>query len=317
MTEHMYPFLNFIIKNRKINLPIFIAATIIITLLVFFVIPLQYTSQVTILPSAANFSGGLSGQLSAIGKLAGINIGGSQGLSQEMLMGILKSRRLLDEVISQEYTYEENGKTHNGNLVDLLDIEGESEREINEKILKALREDVFFLDTDPDNGILNISITTENPFLSTEIANFSASVLNKIVKTEVQKEFRQKLDYLKQKINEIEDSLKIAENDLKKFLETNSDPTIPKFQIEQLRLRRNLEIQTEMYIEFKKQMEIFVADNMINLADIKILDKAYPPYRKSRPKRSLLLITYVMLFGFIQLGVNGSILIYRKLNIEL
>jgi uncharacterized protein involved in exopolysaccharide biosynthesis len=317
MSEQIHPFLQFILKHRKINIGIIIPVTLILIAFVFFVIPLQYTAQVTILPTAAKFSGGLSGQLGALGKLAGIDFGGSQGLSQEMYIGILKSKRLLDEVINKEYSYEEDGQSFEGNLVVLLEIEGDSEREIVEKILKAMREDVLYSELDPETGILVVNITTENAILSADIANYSTSILNKIVKSEVQKEFRQKLEYLENKISEIEDSLKIAENDLEKFLETNSDPTVPKFQLEQLRLRRNLEIQTEMYIEFNKQMEVFIADNMLNLSDIKILDSAYPPYRKSRPKRILLLITYVMLFGFLQLGVNGSILIYRKLSTQI
>lgn len=312
MSEQLHPFLKFVIKNRKINLAIIIPATIILIVIVFFVIPLQYTAQVTILPTAAKFSGGLTGQLSALGKLAGIDIGGSQGLSQEMYIGILKSRRLLDEVINKEYSYEENEETFTGNLIELLEIEGESEREIVENILKAMREDVLYPEVDPETGILIVNITTENAFLSADIANYAVSILNNIVKTEVQKEFRQKLEYLENKISEIGDSLKIAEKDLEIFLETNSDATVPKFQLEQLRLRRNLEIQTQMFIEFKKQLEVFIADNMLNLVDIKILDEAYPPYLKSRPKRSFLLIAYFLLFGFMQMVVNGSIYIYSR-----
>jgi uncharacterized protein involved in exopolysaccharide biosynthesis len=100
------------------------------------------------------------------------------------------------------------------------------------------------------------------------------------------------------------------------FLETNIDPTLPAFQVEQLRLQRNLRIQTELLIEFRKQLEIFIADNMINLADIKVLDSAYPPYRKSRPKRALLLIALTMLAGFIQLGTNVSLVILQKFKNE-
>jgi uncharacterized protein involved in exopolysaccharide biosynthesis len=317
MNEIKYPFLEYLIKNKKINIPIIIGATIIITLIIFFVIQLEYTSKVTILPTAANFSQGLTNQLGALGAIAGINIGSNSGQSQEMFIGILNSRRLLDKVSKNEYSYDENGETHKGNLIELFEVEGDSKREIEEQILKIMRENVFYMEIDPMNGILNLNVTTMNPFLSSSIANFSAFVLNEIVKTEVQKEFRQKLKYLNEKVSELEDGLKIAENDLKKFLETNTDPTTPEFQIEQLRLRRNLEIQTQLFIEFKKQLEIFIADNMVNLADIKILDTAYPPYRKSRPKRSLLLITFVGLFGFIQIGINGSIYIYKKLSKEL
>jgi uncharacterized protein involved in exopolysaccharide biosynthesis len=81
-------------------------------------------------------------------------------------------------------------------------------------------------------------------------------------------------------------------------------------------LRRNLEIQTQLLIEFRKQLEIFIADNMVNLADIKVLDNAYPPYRKSRPKRLLLLITFIFLAMFVQIGINASVLMYRNFKLD-
>jgi uncharacterized protein involved in exopolysaccharide biosynthesis len=180
-----------------------------------------------------------------------------------------------------------------------------------------MREWVITVNISADNDILYLDVTTENPFLSAQVADKIAEVLNQIVKAEVQKEYRQKLSYLENRLSQIEDSLKIAENDLMVFLETSTDPTLPVFQVEQLRLRRNLEIQTQLLIEFRKQLEIFIADNMVNLADIKVLDNAYPPYRKSRPKRALLLIALGLLCFFIQLGTNASIVIYQKFKKEI
>ena len=180
-----------------------------------------------------------------------------------------------------------------------------------------MREGVLVVNIDQDNNILYLDITTENPFLSAAVANKVIEILNEIVKTQVQKEYRQKLVYLEDRLSGIEDSLVISEKELMIFLETNIDPTIPAFQVEQLRLQRNLRLQTELLIEFRKQLEIFIADNMVNLADIKVLDQAYPPYRKSRPKRALLLIALTMLAGFVQLGVNVSIVLLQKFKSEI
>jgi uncharacterized protein involved in exopolysaccharide biosynthesis len=287
-------------------------------LLVFFIIPLEYTSGVSILPSAASFSQGLAGQLGSLGKIAGLDLGGgSMAQSQVMYMGIIFSRRLLEKVVFKEYEFLSKGQIKKQNLVDFLEIEEEEKREVIEKVLKRMREDVVMVNIDADNDILYLDVTTENPFLSAQVANKIVDVLNEIVKTEVQKEYRQKLQYLESRLGEIEDSLKIAENELMIFLETNTDPTLPSFLVEQLRLQRNMQIQTELMIEFRKQLEIFIADNMVNLADIKVLDQAYPPYRKSRPKRALLLISFVLLLGFVQLAINASVLIWRNIKQDL
>jgi capsule polysaccharide export protein KpsE/RkpR len=317
--EIKYPFLGFILKHWKRNLYIGITYTILLIILVFFIIPLEYTSGISILPSAASFSQGMLGSLGNLGKMAGIDIGGgSKAQSQEIYMGIIFSKRLLDQVIYQRYEFEEGGELRKQNLVEYFEFDDlEDEREISEKMLKAMREGVVVVDIDQDNDILYLDVTTENPFLSAAVADNIIKILNMIVKTEVQKEYRQKLSYLENRLSGIEDSLVIAEKELMIFLETNIDPTIPAFQVEQLRLQRNLRLQTELLIEFRKQLEIFIADNMVNLADIKVLDQAYPPYRKSRPKRALLLIALTMLAGFIHLGVNVSVVILQKFKNEL
>jgi len=315
--EEKYPFLGFILKHRKKNLYVGIIYTILLIVIVFFIIPLEYTSGVSILPSAASFSQGMLGNLGSLGKIAGIDIGaGSKAQSQEIYMGIIFSRRLLDQVIYHQYEFEEDRELRKQNLVEYFELDDLEQREISEKMLKAMREGVVAVNINQDNDILYLDVTTENPFLSAAVADKIVEILNKIVKTEVQKEYRQKLTYLEDRLNGIEDSLVIAEKELMIFLETNTDPTLPAFQVEQLRLQRNLRLQTELLIEFRKQLEMFIADNMVNLADIKVLDQAYPPYRKSRPKRALLLIALTMLVGFVHLGVNVSIVILQKFKNE-
>jgi uncharacterized protein involved in exopolysaccharide biosynthesis len=314
MHKKDYPLIRFIFLNRKSNLIVFASTCVLLFILVMFVIPLEYTSQLSIIPSAANFSQGLAGKLGSLSKIAGLDLPGSSAQSQEMYKGILSSRRLLDQIIYHTYTFIEDDSLVQENLITHFEIEEETKREIEEKILKKMREDVVAVNIDVENQILYLDVTTENAFLSAQVANKMVKILNEIVKTEVQKEFRLKQEYLENRLTDINDSLKIAENDLKFFLEMNTDPTTPNFQIEQIRLQRNLQIQTELLIEFRKQLEIFIADNILNLSDIKILDDAYPSYRKSRPKRALLLIALGILVAFLQIGVNGIIYIVREIS---
>lgn len=317
--EIKYPFIGFILKHWKKNLNIGIVYTLLLVVLVFFIIPLEYTSGVSILPSAASFSQGMLGNLGSLGKMAGLDLGaGSKAQSQEIYMGIIFSKRLLDQIIYHQYEFEEDGELIKQNLVEHFELDGfEDQREISEKILKAMREGVIVVNIDQDNNILYLDVTTENAFLSAVVADKIVEILNNIVKTEVQKEYRQKLTYIEDRLNGIKDSLVVAEKELMIFLETSIDPTLPAFQVKQLRLQRNLRLQTELLIEFRKQLEMFIADNMANLADIKVLDRAYPPYRKSRPKRALLLIALTMLAGFVHLGVNVSIVLLQKFKSEI
>ena len=133
--DNKYPFISFILKHIKRNIYIGIIYSILLIVLVFFIIPLEYTSGVSILPSAASFSGGMLGSLGGLGKLAGIDVGsGSKAQSQEIYMGIIYSKRLLDQVIYYQYEFEENGERIKQNLVEHFELDDlEDQREISEK----------------------------------------------------------------------------------------------------------------------------------------------------------------------------------------
>lgn len=307
-----YPLLNFILLNHKINIIIATVSLLSTLVYVFLIADKMYTSEISALPPTANFTSGLAGKLGDLTQLAGINLGSQTAQSPELFMGILKSRRLLEKTIYKEYKVKIDDEEFTGNFIKWHDIDGDSEREILEKALKEIREDVMFIEIDDDNAILYLSITTINPNLSALIANYMAEQLNLIVKQEVQKEYRQQLEYLQIKVQDSKDSLHVSEMILKEFLETHFDLTIPEYQFTNLRLQRNIRINTEIYIEFRKQLEIFIMENMINLSDIKILDEAYPPYKKSRPKRILMVISIFLLAIFVQTAINASFIVFNN-----
>ncbi len=308
-----YPLLNHILFHRRVNIIIALISFVATVIYVFFIADKKYTAEVSILPPTASFSSGLTGSISDISKLAGIDLGGESAQSPEMFSGILKSRKLLEKTIYKEYTAPVKGKQITGNFIFWHEIDGDNEREIFEKALKEFREEVMYVEIDNDNSILYLSITTVNPELSAQIANYMVNELNIIVQNEVQKEYRQQLAYLNKKVEDAKDSLNTSENSLKEFIETHSDLTIPEYQFMSLRLQRNIRINTEIYIEFRKQLETFILENMINLSEIKVLDKAFPPYRKSRPKRALLAISIFLLAILLQIAVNAGILIFKNI----
>ncbi|MCG2715783.1 MAG: hypothetical protein L6422_05785 [Candidatus Marinimicrobia bacterium] len=317
MINQKYPVVATILRYWILNLIILVSAGISIIFVVFFVIEKEYTANVSILPSAANFATGVNGKISALAGMAGLDLPMASGQSQEMYMGIIVSRRLLRELLYSRFTVNDLEGTKEGRLIDLVDVEGKNESEIFGKALKKMREEVISIGLDPDNNILNLSITLKNPELSAAVANQMVEILDKIVQNQVQKEYYEQYEYLKKRIQEIQDSIKVAEVNLEVFLEKITNIIAPKNQIEELRLRRNMEIQTTIFTELTKQKEMFILQNMINLSHIKILDHAIPPYRKSRPKRIMMTISLGFLWFCFQVGVNASSVIGKRIKADL
>ncbi len=307
-----YHFLLYLLGHKKVNIWIYSILFVLTVVYVFFIMPKQYTAEVSILPSASSTAQNMGGKLSSLASLAGLDFGSTASRSPEMYEGIIYSRRLLEQIILKNYRVTAKKKEFQGNLVEFFEVTGKTDEEKIQKSLKILRDYVLVVNIDGDNLILYLSVTMEDPVLAARVANSMVTILEEIVLNKLQAEFKEQNDYLNNRITLVTDSLTMAEEELKNFLQRNPDPTLPRFQVEQLRLRRKIEVQSAVFIELRKQLELLNLQNYVNLSPLKILDEAFPPYRKSRPKRLFLVFTLVVLLGFVQAGVNGTFYIREK-----
>jgi len=309
-----HPLTFFIWKHWVPNFVIYFIICVAIFIKIFFYTDKEYTANLSIIPSAASFSSGISGQVGVLANLAGINLSNISGQSQEMYQGILTSRRLLTTVLFDTFIVNNPKLPKIDRLINYLDIEGKEARDSLEKALKKFNEEVMDIGINADNNILNLEITLRDPFLAAAVANRMAILLDEIVQKQVQREYYEQLYYITSRIEEIKENLKIGEKNLKDFLDDVRNPNLPANQVEELRLRRELEVQSVIYAEILKQKEVLIIQNMINLSHIKILDNAIPPFRKSKPKRALVVISLGFLAAVGIIGINGGVLIYRKLK---
>jgi len=313
-----YPILVFILRFWKINIVTLFTVGIGILVLVFFVLEKKYTADVSIIPSAADFSAGIGGNLGSLAGMAGIDLSMTTGQSQEMYEGILTSRQLISRILYDTFTVkDEFDNVAKVKLIDYLDIDFENENEKLGTALKQFKEEVIAIGINPENKILTLSVTLPDPNIASDVANRMVNVLDDIVQNQVQKEYYEQYEYLTKRIEETQKNILAAESDLEKFLEKTSGFMEPSAQILELRYRRNLEVQTAIFLELTKQKEMFILQNMINLNPVKVLDHAIPPYRKSQPKRILLTISLGFLWLCFQIGINTIIVFYKKIKSDL
>lgn len=299
-------------RKRKINFIALFLISVSLTLFVFLVMDKYYTATTSIIPSSSNFASTLSGKLGVLAGITGIGNLENSGQSQVMYEGIIHSRRLQSKLLNSDFTFKEKDKIISGKLIDLLEISGTNERKIFEDAYKMLDQKIIHTEINGVNYILYVSITSKNPFLSAMIANKLVKYLDEIIQTQINKEYIEQYDYLKNRISVIEDSIKAVESEHKVFLENTKDINSPENIIREMRIRRNLMVQSTIFAELKKQQELFILENMANLSPVKILDLAAPPYYKSRPKRILVLISLLIIFAFAQVALNAAIVIYRR-----
>ena len=159
------------------------------------------------------------------------------------------------------------------------------------------------------SGLIEVEVLFEEPQLSADIANYISQYVINFVNKE-QKTFARKTKTF------TEERFKIAENELIDSEDKLTDfrkeyPLIndtPELQLLRLRLARNVEVNQEVYITLRNQLEIAKIEESKERLFINILDKAYPSIKKEHPK------IFLLLFIFSFLGFLSGSLYYIVMN---
>jgi len=312
-----HPLLYFVLKHRILNITSLVLGAILVFALVFFVMKKKYTASVSILPPNQDLSAGITGSMGAIANLAGLTLPQNTLQNPEMYKEILMSRKVFDTILFEEFEgVDTSGMVYKELLINMLDIEARNEKEKIDKALKILTNDVIYIDINSESNVIKLSVTLTDPVYAANVANRMVELLNEIVVNQIQFEHRQQLLYIEDHVRYTQDSIKIAEKNLQIFLERVKSIAEPVNQIKELALKRDLELYTAIWIELKQQKEIYTLKSITSLAEVKVLDKAQPPYLKSRPKRSLMMISLGGLYFILQICVNAIILIVINIRRE-
>jgi len=316
-SNKLNPIFIFILKHFRINLIISVIGLISIFIYVFFIIDKYYTSKASLLPSESGLSSSLGGTLGSLAGLTGFMSMKSGIQTPEMYIGIIQSRLLQNEILNMEISIENNGKIVKQKYIEFMEIDAKNVTEKMEKAFKKLNEDVIHTNIDKDNNIIYLEVTEKYPLLASQIADSIISVLDDIIQNKLNLEYIEQSQYLDNRLKTIQDSLYLSENNYKEFLEINKIIEDPKNIIIDMQLRRSITVYTTIFSELRKQQEVFILKNMVRLSPVKVLDHASIPFRKSRPKRVLLIISFAIIWLFIIFALNAGILIYKNMKNEI
>jgi uncharacterized protein involved in exopolysaccharide biosynthesis len=288
------------IKNnfKKLFIVNSVVAIIAIVLLLIFGKP-YFTSCITILPDYGNSS--VMGNISGLAAMAGINVG--EPVSTEIYEKLLYSESVIKDVVNQKYVTEKYSESIN--LVDYFEIEStdvQLSSELQERsrflqIKESLTESRIKTEIDRMTRALSISVTMPEAKLSSDVVNQLVKSLNKYITLDRQSTAREQSQYLKNRLIQVKDSLNMFENELLIFTEKNiSITTSPRLLLEEIRLKRRVEIAQELFLSLTTQYELIKLEEVKETPVLNIMEKAEQPIKKSGPKRLNILII-IMLFS--------------------
>ena len=282
-----------------------------------------YKSTITLYPAGElSESTNILSQLSEFTETFGVSV---PTKSNYYIPDIIDSYSLKNKIVNKEW--DSRKFTNKTNLIDYWEINDYSflERIITylklnfnnnffDKDLYDLNKAIKKLDklisvNEAYSGLIEVEVLFEEPQLSADIANYISQYVINFVNKEQKTFARKTKTFTEERFKIAENELIDSEDELTNF--RKEYPLIndtPELQLLRLRLARNVEVNQEVYITLRNQLEIAKIEESKERLFINILDKAYPSIKKEHPK------IFLLLFIFSFLGFLSGSLYYIVLN---
>lgn len=310
---------------------------VLIGLLVGFSIPKEYSASVTLAPEA---SGGksVSGGLSALAGMAGINLGASSAdaLSPELYPDIVKSVpfsiemfdvKVKDKEGKLDTTLYEYLKEHQkqpwwgyitaapsqflGWIMNIVK-NNEDEKEKKDRtidsfrltpeqnaIIGALRGRIFIY-VDKKTSVINITTTMQDPLIAATVTNEVMAKLQDYITTYRTNKARKDLEFTEKLYEENKETYHKAQQEYASYMDRNQNVSLRSAQTQQERLRNEMELAFNVYNQTAQQLQVAKAKVQEDTPVFTVVEAATVPLWASKPSKPMILI------GFVFLAVVGA-----------
>lgn len=328
---NIIPFIKKVWFSKKLIIKV-TALFFIIGCLVALLSPTEYSSQTTFVPQVSGDDMSTkNNKLGSLASLAGINLNSVEETSDSYLSPLVYenianseefSLRLLSEELTNtnadKFTVREyllsNGSSLNLNpiifikkyTIDLFvnNESSEIDSDIRKKynfisdedftLLNSFRQK-FKIELNPEEGYIKVIASDENPFISTQLVEkITKSLQSKIIEIRTNK-IKERLEFSKEQyeIKQLEfDSL---QKQLAEFKDSNKSISTARFRSKLQKLESEYQLQQNILINLASEYN----NNKIKLNKdtpiFSVIDEVSVPNVRSKPKRILLIITYIVL----------------------
>tara|TARA_Y100000590_G_scaffold255921_1_gene287437 strand:+ start:5190 stop:6617 length:1428 start_codon:yes stop_codon:yes gene_type:complete len=295
-------FLTLAKQVKVIFLASFVAIFFTVTYIKFIQSP-NYLSKATILlpeGKTSNF-GGLAGFASQFG----MNLPNDKSTdlsSPDLFPELLRSRTFAEKILGKNFfTLKANQKLP---LIEILN--GNSSTDVmteSESITKAMirLKNMIDFKKNPSSNFYALTVTTFEPVFAKELAIVvldELESLNSFYKMQI---INEKISFINQRINTVKSELEDSEFKLKAFNEQNRQVSSPALILQQDRLARNVEVQKEIFLTLKQQLELAKIEEVQGASIVQVLDAPNIPL--SPENKNLKLSIFVAAIFGLTIGV--------------
>jgi uncharacterized protein involved in exopolysaccharide biosynthesis len=246
-----------------------------------------------------------AGQLRNLAALAGINVGGGgSSVSPDVLFTeLLGDDDFLEPLIRRKWLVKGDSIT----LDALWKMAPDTTRPnweyryMKQRISRLRAGKTIKLDKNKTTGIITLSTLFPSPELAYQVNAYLLKLFDDFMIDNQITQAGEKKKFINARIEEVEKDLYRSEKALVDFQMQNKNVTIPTVMMDQIRLKRNMEVNQELYLQLKKQLEFTKIEEKNDQPVIQLISRPALPISFSKPNHRLVHAGFLFLgtvFGF-------------------
>lgn len=285
-------------------------------------------NSTVMLESSKGGGGAMSGALALASQFGMMGGSSSSVITEEKLIEIIKAERIIKTALFKKVTIDSTTEILANHFIDLFGYrkawkKNDSLKDFRFKnpeenmtlqenrVLKMFYGKILkdFLTIEKSkSGIITITTTSSSELFSKYINESLVEAATSFYVDRITSKGRKSLDIVQKRVDSITIALKDAEFTLARWKDANYRVVKAQGMIEELRLRRDVEIYNSLYLEGTKRLEISKFTLLDETPFLQIIDTPTLPLAKKETKRVL----FVIAGFFIGLILSGMYVFGRK-----
>jgi uncharacterized protein involved in exopolysaccharide biosynthesis len=183
--------------------------------------------------------------------------------------------------------------------------------------LKKMQKDIT-TNFDIKTNVVQLAVASRWSETAAAIANRTIELVDRFNYEQRVSRARSKRVFVQSRLDSAKVQLQGAEEAQRYFYDQNRQwRTSPQLVFEEARLRRNVDVATDLFLTLQRQFEAARLDEFNDAAVITVVDPAYPPHKAQWPRYWLLLASALAIgaiLGFLVAGSAAILADWRRRN---
>ena len=290
-----------------------IAGTLVVAAAAAILVPPIYEAHASFVTSSSSSSkmasalGSGAGALSGLASQLGVSAGGDPSESPNFYVKLIQSEELRRRLLNSRFhNPRSNSPRDSATLLSILRIRNDDSVRRMEIALKKMTKSIG-TNFDNKTNVVDLVVTARWSQVAADIANRTIELVDTFNHEQRVTRARSRRIFVQSRVDSARAELQQAEERQRVFYDQNRQwRSSPQLVFDEARLRRNVDVATDLYLTLQRQFEAARLDEFNDAAVITVVDPAYPPHKAQWPRYWLLLASALAVGAILGILAAGS-----------